>query len=593
MFVGQKILRVDLSSRIVEEEEIPDRVIERYVGGKGLIAYLMYREIKPKTDPLSPENKLFIFGGPLAYVYPTFTRTIVASKSPLTNTFSDSNAGGSFAVELRRAGYIGIVVEGASDRMVCLKISKEERRIIDCEHLRGKTTHEVGDYFSDYSVLTIGPAGENLVKIASVHIDQRRNPRTRPGVAGRGGLGAVMGSKKLKAVIVRGFLREEELMKGVDRDLKLKLVREYIGFVIENVIPGIGVGGNLPVFRLSAEARILPVRNFRAGIHEGWEKLVDDEWAKVKVGKLACPTCPIACGATMRIDNVETERIEYETVAMDGSNLGITDKKSLIEINNILNALGLDTISAGSLAAFVAELHERGLVEYRVVWGDVDSFKKLFYDIAYRRDLGAVLAEGISHAARILRAEEYAVHIKGLDIPAYDPRGVVGMSLAYATADRGGDHLRAWTVAAEITTRPSIEDLVKLTIYLQNRNAALWSLVACDNIVSNSVKPPDPMIELYVKMLNTLGFNYDLEEFMRLGERIWTLTRMFNIREGFSRRDDKLPPRFYEPRPDTGWYISREDFEKLLDRYYELRGWSKDGIPAEDLVKRLGVERDL
>lgn len=589
LFEGQRILRVNLSDGIIEEEDIPDAIIEKYVGGKGLAAYMLYKELKPGVNPLSPDNKLYIFSGPLAYIYPTFTRTIVASKSPLTGTFSDSNAGGSFAVELRRAGYIGIVVEGASDRWVCLKITREEKSVINCENLRGKLTYEVGDYFEKYSVLTIGPAGENLVKIAGVFIDQRSKPKTRPGVAGRGGLGAVMGSKKLKAIIVRGYLGEEVLAKQVEKSVKLNLINEYVSFIKESVIPGIGVGGNLPVFRVSAEARILPVMNFRYGIHDGWEELVDDEWAKIKTGKLTCPTCPIACGARMRSGDKETDRIEYETVAMNGSNLGIRDKASLIEINNLLNALGLDSISAGSLAAFITELAEKGIVEYPIRWGDVEAYKRLYMDIAYRRGVGDILAEGISYASRYLNAEDYALHIKGLDIPAYDPRGVVGMSLAYATADRGGDHLRAWTVAAEVTSRPTMEDLVKLVIYLQNRNAALWTLVACDNIVSNSVKPPEPMIELYIKMLNTLGFNYTMEEFLKLGERIYNLIRLFNVREGFSRKDDRLPKRFHEPRADTGWFIDITSFEKLLDMYYEARGWDSNGVPREELLTSLSI----
>jgi len=589
IFEGQKILRVDLSSGVIEEEELPDSIVKKFVGGKGLAAYLMYKELKPGIDPLSPENKLYIFGGPLAFVYPTFTRTVVASKSPLTGTFSDSNAGGSFAVELRRAGYVGIVVEGASEKLVCLKISREETRLVDCENLRGKTTYEVGDFFEKYSVLTIGPAGENLVRIAGVFIDHRSKPKTRPGVAGRGGLGAVMGSKRLKAVIVRGYMGEDVLAKGIDKELKSRLISEYINFIRESVMPGIGVGGNLPVFRVSAEARILPVKNFRYGIHDGWETLVDDEWAKIKVGKLTCPTCPVACGPRMRVNVKETDRIEYETVAMNGSNLGITDKASLVELNNLLNALGLDSISAGSLAAFTAELVEKGIIDYPVRYGDVESFKKLYMDIAYRRGLGEILAEGIRYAAAQFHAEEYAVHIKGLDIPAYDPRGVVGMSLAYATADRGGDHLRAWTVAQEVTTRLTMEDLVKLVIHLQNRNAALWSLVACDNIVSNSVKPPEPMIELYVKMLNTLGFNYTIDDFHRLGERIYNLTRLFNVREGISRKDDRLPERFHKPREDTGWFIDKSSFEKLLDMYYEARGWDQNGIPKKELIEALGI----
>jgi aldehyde:ferredoxin oxidoreductase len=591
VYPGKVVLRVDLSSDKIEEEELADSVIEKFVGGKGLAAYLMYKEIKPGIDPFSPENELFIFAGPLAFIYPTFVRTVVASKSPLTGLFCDSYAGGSFAVELRRAGYIGIVIEGKSDKLKCLKITKGEKRLFECEQLRGKTTYEVGELFRDYSVLTIGPAGENRVRFAGVYIDWRRNPTTRPGVAGRGGLGAILGSKNLKAIVLKGWLRVDELTRGVDRSVQRDLIDRYLKIIEEDVVPGIGIGGNLPVLKVSAEAKILPTKNFQLGTHELWRELADEAWAKVLVNRITCPTCPVKCGTTIREGSFMTERIEYETVAMNGPNLLILDRRALMLINNTLNALGMDTITTGSILAFVTELCERGfLKDYKISWGEVDSYVKLIYDIAYRRGLGDILAEGLARAAKILNAEEHALHIKGLEIPAYDPRGVVGMALAYATADRGGDHLRAWTVGAEVTTKLTLEDLVDLTKYLQDRNAALWTLIACDNIPSNATRPPDEMIRIYIKMLNTLGFNYDEESFFKLGERIYNLTRLFNVREGVRRKDDDLPPRFYKPRGDTGWVITKEDFEKMLNLYYTKRGWSSDGVPLKETLERLGLQ---
>lgn len=590
IYIGQVILRVDLSSDRIEEEELPDSVVEKFVGGKGLATYLLYKEVKPGIDPLSPENKLYIFGGPLALIYPTFTRTIIVSKSPLTGLYCDSNAGGSFSIELRRAGYIGIVVEGKSNKMKCLKITREEKRLIECEALRSKTTYEVGEFFRDYSVLTIGPAGENLVRFANITIDMRRNPVFRPGVAGRCGLGAVMGSKNLKAIVVKGWLRPDDLSRGINEKTMRELINRYMKILQDDVVPGIGVGGNLPVFRVSAEAKILPVKNFRAGSHERWEELVDEKWGKITIKRLSCPTCPLRCGTTVAEEDSSTERIEYETVAMNGSNLMIISRKALIEINNALNALGLDSITMGNVAGFLMELSEKSLLkDYRISWGDAEGYLKLIYDVAYRRGIGELLAEGVARAAKRLNAEEYAVHIKQLEIPAYDPRGVPGMALAYATADRGGDHLRAWTVAAEVSSRLALEDLVNLTKYLQDRNAALWTLVACDNIPSNSIRPPDEMIKIYISMLNTLGFNYDEESFLKLGERIYNLSRLFNVREGVSRKDDSLPPRFHEPREDTGWVITKEDFNKMLNIYYEKRGWSPEGIPLKETLERLGL----
>lgn len=589
-YTGQTILRVDLNNLKLEDENIPDNVVEKFVGGKGLAAYYMYKEVKPGVDPFSPDNKLFIFIGPLAYVYPTFIRTVVASKSPLTNLFCDSYAGGSFAIELRRAGYIGVVIEGKSDRLVCLKITKEEKKLFECEQLRGKTTYEVGDLFKDYSVITIGPAGENLVRFASVYIDWRRNPSTRPGVAGRGGLGAVMGSKNLKAILIKGWISYDELSRGIDPGTKRELVNRYLKIIQEDVVPGIGIGGNLPVFRVAAEAKILPVRNFRFGVHDGWKELTDEAWAKVTVKRLTCPSCPLACGDTIVEKDGHTERIEYETVAMNGSNLLIVDRASLAKINTTLNALGLDTISTGSVLAFFTELVEKGIVTgYEIKWGSVEGYLRLIHDIAYKRGVGNILAEGVARASKYFNAEEYALHIKGLELPAYDPRGVVGMSLAYATADRGGDHLRAWTVAAEVTTRLSIEDLVDLVKYLQDRNAALWTLIACDNIPSNSVRPPDEMIKLYIEMLNSVGFSFDEKSFLLLGERIYNLTRLINTREGLSREHERLPPRLHTPREDTGWVVMRDDFEKMLDQYYSRRGWDKNGRPMRETLEKLGL----
>jgi aldehyde:ferredoxin oxidoreductase len=590
-FPGQSILRIDLSNGRLEEEEIPDSLVEKFVGGKGLASHYIYKEIKPGVDPFSPENKLFAFSGPLAFIYPTFTKTAFASKSPLTGLFCDSYAGGSFAIELRRTGYIGIAVEGRSDKLSCLKINKEEKKLFECEHLRSKTTYEVGEAFEGYSILTIGPAAENRVRFAGIYVDWRKKPSIRPGVAGRGGLGAVLGSKNLKAIALKGWLNVEELAKGVDKNVRRDLIDRYLRIIEEDVMPGIGIGGNLPIFKLSAELKILPTKNFQLGQHENWKELADDAWEKIFVRRLTCPTCPVKCGTALKEGDFSTERIEYETVAMNGPNVLIFDRKALMLINNTLNALGMDTITVGSIMAFVSEISEkRVLKEKEAMWSDLDSYLKLIYDIAYRRGLGDLLAEGLARAAKALNAEDYALHTKGLEIPAYDPRGAIGMALAYATADRGGDHIRAWTVATEATSKLTLEELASLNKHLQDRNSALWTLVACDNIISNSIRPPDEMVRVYINMLNSLSFDYDEKSFLELGERIYNLTRMFNVREGIRRKDDNIPSRFYSPREDTGWSVSKENFEKLLDLYYSIRGWSRGGIPLKETLERLGLE---
>jgi len=584
-----KILRVDLAERKVEEEEVPGEVVEKFVGGKGLAAYYLYNEVKAGTDPLSPDNKLMVFVGPLTSVYPTFARHLVASKSPLTGAFCDCYAGGSFGYELRRTGFTGIIFEGKADDMVYLEVSRDEIAVKDGRGLKGKTTYEVCEAFPEYSVMTIGPAGENLVKIAAVFNDMTG----APGVAGRGGLGAVMGSKNLKAVVVKGWRKTEELVYKLDEEAMKKVNKEFMEMVVKESAPEMGLGGNLAVFEVVAEHKILPVRNYTAGVHEGWEEYRMSSWEEDSVKKFGCPTCPVRCRVRFRAKKgvyagSETEGLEYETVAMNGSNLGIVDRSAIIRINQEMNALGLDSISMGNIGAFTAEAFERGLIDYELRWGDAEAYLRLIRMVAYREGVGDLLAEGVMRASRKIGAEDIAIHVKGMELPAYDPRAVVGMALAYATSDRGGCHMRAWTVAAELENRFEFKGKAELVKYLQDRNAALWSLIICDNVIGY-VSKPERMFELCVDMLNSMGFSLTPDEFLKTGERIWNLTRMFNVREGFGRKDDTLPPRMFEPRGDTGWTIRREDFERMLDEYYRLRGWDENGVPKEETLKKLDL----
>jgi len=584
-----RILRVDLTERKVEEEEVPEEVVEKFVGGKGLAAYYLYNEVKAGTDPLSPDNKLMVFVGPLTSIYPTFARHVVASKSPLTGTFCDCYAGGSFGYELRRTGFTGIIFEGKADDTVYFEVSRDGIAVKDGKGLKGKTTYEVCEAFPEHSVMTIGPAGENLVRFAAVFNDMTG----KPGVAGRGGLGAVMGSKNLKAVVVKGWKKVGELVYKLDEEAMKRVNREFMEMVVKESTPEMGLGGNLTVFKVVAEHKILPVKNYTAGVHDGWEEYEESSWKEDSIEKFGCPTCPVRCRVRFRARKgryagSETEGLEYETVAMNGSNIGIVDRGAVIRINQEANSLGLDTISMGSVGAFTAEAYEKGLIDYELRWGDAEAYLKLMRMIAYREGVGDVLAEGVMKASKKIGAEDIAVHVKGMELPAYDPRGVVGMALAYATSDRGGCHMRAWTVAAELKNPFEFKGKAKLVKYLQDRNAALWSLIICDNVVGY-VSKPKRMFELCVDMLNSMGFSLTPDEFLKTGERIWNLTRMFNVREGFDREDDTLPPRMFEPRGDTGWTIRREEFERTLDEYYRLRGWDENGIPKEETLKQLDL----
>lgn len=587
------LLRVDLSNNSFKEEEIPPEVLDQYIGGKGLAAYYCYKEIKPGTDPLGVDNKLMFFVGPLTSVFNVYSRHVIASKSPLTGTFSDSYAGGWFGAELARTGYMGIIFEGRAKSLVYLKIDADKVSLEDAGHLAGKSTYEVDASFKDFRVAAIGPAGEKRIRFACVINDCTR--RQRAGVAGRGGMGAVMGSKNLKAVVVKGKFGPDESIPEEYKDKVTELRKAFVEYLKKEVVPGTGLGGNLPAMQLSADAKVIPIRNFREGYADEYKKVAEPAFKEVTVGKKTCYLCPVACGVTIQVKSgpyagVSLERIEYETVALNGPNCQQYEIGAIAKIGRLCNEHGMDTISFGNITGFIMEASEKGLIDYRLDYGDAEGQIKLLEMISRREGIGNILAEGLASAAEKLGLQKYAVHIKGLEIPGYDVRGPVGMALAYATADRGGDHLRAWTIIAESNAPFTITGKAKLTKDLQDRNAALWCLIGCDNIPANTTGDPGKFTEFSINGLNTLGWEMNSEKLLQTGERIYNLTRLFNAREGFDRRHDQLPPRLAEAREDTGWKIEKADFERMLDEYYTLRGWDNNGKPTKETLKRLKIE---
>lgn len=594
----QKLLRVNLSEKSIKEEHVPTEITEKYLGGKGLASYYLYKELKPKVDPLSPENKLLFFIGALIGL-PGYSRHVVLSKSPLTNTFSDSYAGGWFGAEMAKTGYSGLIIEGKADGLVYLRIEDGDLSIEDAENLKGKTTYDTDIFFKDYRVATIGPAGEKLVRFACIINDPAKPGRS--GVAGRGGLGAVMGSKNLKAIVIKGRRNATEFAPEISRDKVMELRRELTEYLKKEVAPGIGLGGNLPVMKMSAEARVLPVKNFREGFIEGYEAVGEDAFREIRIRNTSCYLCPLACGVHIKIKTapfvgLELDRIEYESVALNGPNCGQLDKGTIAKVCLLCNEYGMDTISVGNITSFVMECSEKGLIDYKLDYGDSEGQIKFVEMIGKREGIGDLFAEGNKRAAEKLGLTRYAVNIKGLELPAYDVRGPVGMALAYATADRGGDHLRAWTIGAELEELFTIKGKAKLTKNLQDQSAALWCLIGCDNIPGNTTGDPMKFVDYSINALNILGWKeifgweMDREKFFKIGERINNLTRLFNLREGFSRSDDRLPERLKEPREDTGWKIDKADFETMLGEYYSLRGWSEEGKPTLKTLERLQIK---
>lgn len=585
-----KLLRVRLDDGKFEEEEIPSEIVEKFIGGKGLAAYYSYKELKQGVDPLSSENKLFIFKGLLTGIFPGFTRYVVASKSPATGGFCDSYAGGRFGYELVKTGYAGIIIEGKSSAPVFLRLDGDVVELKKAQSLSNKNTYEICTLLKPFSAMVIGEAGRKMVRFACILNDLVGEGRA--GVLGRGGLGAVMGSKNLYAIAIRGKLSEKDLQPYDKKEVIKNTYLKAIEYLRNYVVKGIDLGGNLPAVEMSASAKVLPVNNFLKGYVENWSLLAVPEIKKFTIKKHTCPLCPLACGVHIKVGEEEVERLEYETVALNGFNCGHIDLAKVVRICRVCNELGMDTMSAGVVVSFAMECTEKGIFDFGTKFGDFEGHLELLNKIAKREGVGNILAEGVMRASEELSAKDLALHIKGLEFPGYDPRGVVGMGLAYATADRGADHLRAWTIISELKNPFTIQGKAELTKYLQDRNAALWTLISCDNIPANTTGDPEVWVHLCVEMLKTIYGPIDKEEFLKIGERIYNLTRLFNVREGMSRKDDLLPPRMHIPRLDTEWQINTKDFERLLDIYYEIRGWNKEGIPREDVLRNLDLNFD-
>ncbi len=587
--ISPKLLRVNLTERAFGVEEIPEDVMSKFVGGKGFAAYYAYKEISKDISPLASGNKLLIFNGTLSGLFPGFTRYVVASKSPATGIFCDSYAGGRFSNELAKTGFLGLIIEGKASLRAYVKIDGDRPSIEDASSLEGKNTYEKCESLKPFSAMVIGEAGRNMVKYACI-LNDLTGPG-RAGVIGRGGMGAVMGSKNIEAIAVRGRLTDRELVPSGKAEEVRRIYLRAMEYIRNYVVKGIDLGGNLPAVEMSAGAKVLPVRNFTAGYADGWEKLAVPEIRKYTIKKHTCPLCPLACGVHVKVGEDEVERLEYETVALNGFNCDHKSLGSVARICRRCNELGMDTMSAGVAVSFAMECTERKVHDFGVRFGDINGHIELLGKIAKRDGEGDILADGVKAASEKLGAKDMALEIKGLEFPGYDPRGVVGMALAYATADRGADHLRAWTITSELKEPFTIKGKAHLTKYLQDRNAALWTLISCDNIPSNSLGDPEGWVDICLDMLKIVGITIGKEEFLKVGERINNLTRLFNVREGVSRKDDSLPKRMHDSRSDTGWSIAKDDFEKMLDAYYELRGWGKNGVPMDETLKRLGLEK--
>jgi len=597
-----KILVIDLEKQktSVEKTNIDDAKL--FIGAKGLGAKYLMDHLPRGTDPLSSDNILIFTTGPLTGTRAqTSGRGTVVTKSPLTNLFVDSHFGGVFAAEMKKAGWDFIVVKNKAEKPVYVVIKDEDVEFKDASKLWGKECLEVHNSLQKtegkIKTAVIGPAGENLVKIACITFDGHRH-------AGRAGTGAVMGSKNLKAITVSGT-KKIPLYDEKGFNVKAKEVLQQIQ---ENSFVPIRRKYGTPYWvQVINTEGFIPTLNYTEGYFEYGEEInAETMQQRIVDGGGACYNCVIACWNKSSIKQGPFKGTtligpEYETIALMGSNLGLESIEDVAYVCDRCNELGMDTISMGGILGFTIEAYNKGIITKKdldgieIGWGKAGELAKLMEAIAHRKNKTAkLLGEGIKTASETLKAEDFAVHCKGMDIPGYDPRGAFGMGLAYATSDRGACHQRAWTVRAELNDpeldRFSFEKKAEIVKNVQDERAAFFSLVLCDFAPISE--------ENCVDMWNlATGFNHDVESYLKCGERIWNLIRLFNLREGLKPDSDKLPPRlFKEPftkGPAKGIVLTEKGFEKSLQEYYMLRGWDKKGIPTEEKLKELGLENYL
>jgi aldehyde:ferredoxin oxidoreductase len=611
-----RILRVDLSSQRLATEELPENFYRQYFGGEGFVGYFLLKELPRRADPLSPDNKLIFATGPLTGApVGGCGRHSVGGKSPLTGAFGEAEAGGYWGAELKMAGFDAIIVEGEAEKPVYLFIQDGEAHLRDARHLWGMKTlesqnairEELGD--TGIRVAQIGPAGENLVRFACVVNDL-------DAFAGRTGMGAVMGSKKLKAVACRGHQRpslaDPQAVAAIARWIKdntpvaNKAMRD---------------SGTASVVRYLNRCGGLPTRNFREGSFDGADRISGEAMRDtILVRRRSCFACPVQCKREVKVDEPHTVDPryggpEYETIAAFGSNCGIDDLKLVAKANELAAAYGLDSISCGNVMAFGMECFERGLLTPRETrgldlrFGNGPAMLEMIEQIALRQGLGAVLSEGVARASKQIghAAQEFALHIKGQEVPMHEPRLKQGMGVGYAMSPTGADHCHNVHDSNYTDLSPLLEELkalgileplpandlspakIRLLIYNSLWIHFLNCAVCCYFVMVYGLVGFDRMVQL---VRSVTGWNTSVFELMKVGERAATLARAFNIREGFTRHDDNMPGRFFNVHtsgPLEGIAFDPRAFQKAKGTYYDMMGWPQ-GMPSAGKLGELGIE---
>ncbi|MCF8038152.1 MAG: aldehyde ferredoxin oxidoreductase family protein [Desulfohalobiaceae bacterium] len=603
-----KMLRVDLTSGKIQEEPLEARVIKDYIGGRGLGIYYLNQELDPGVDPLSSENMMVMATGPLTGTgAPTGSRYMVMTKSPLTGAITCSNSGGMFPTQLKKSGLDGIIFTGKSEEPVYLWIEDGRYELRQAGHLWGKTTHETTDQIlaetdAKARVACIGPAGERGVLFASIMNDRDR-------AAGRSGVGAVMGSKNLKAIAVRGSqkigLADPDGFKAFNKSI----IDGFKEATRETPL-GLTVNGTAGVVAVTQAYGALPTKNWQQGTFEGWKSVQGATLTEKYLStNSACFGCPIGCGRKTRVEDPdyhgEGEGPEYETIYAMGPNCMIDNLAAIVKANYVCNELGLDTITMGATLACAMELFDRGYlreedVGQKLLWGDGRALVDMARKTGYREGFGDVLAQGSYRMAERYGHPELAMVTKKQEFPGYEPRGEQAMGLAYATSPIGGSHMRGDPAYFELFGVPKAMDPLqwegkaRVTKDYQNLSAVIDAAGLCiffavRNLAGKELDVPPTGILEY---LNTAtGLDYTLEELIQASERIINAERKFLNAAGFSKKDDSLPARLTrEPMPSGPAKGQVCHLEEMLEEYYQIRNWDGEGRPTRERLKELGLE---
>ncbi|MEM2210342.1 MAG: aldehyde ferredoxin oxidoreductase family protein [Nitrososphaerales archaeon] len=607
-YVG-KVARIDLSKSSVIEERMPDSILKMYIGGSGLGAKILYDETGPETDPFSPDNRLIFMTGPLTGTkVPLSGRHEVISKSPLTGIYGEADVGGYWGTELKKAGYDGLVIIGKAEKPTYLWICDGSIVFRKAEHVWGMDTYDSDEVLkketdSKAVIACIGPAGERLARIAAIMHDGKDGR-----AAGRCGLGAVMGSKNLKAIVVRGSGE----VSIADEEGLIKSIKELSPMIIQNAkaLHDFGTSGGVITIEKLGD---LPIKNWVKGKwEEGAQKISGQTMAEtILTGRFYCSACIIGCGRRVKIEKgpyapVDGAGPEYETVAGLGAMCLIDNLEAIAKGNELCNRYGLDTISTGAVIALAMEAYERGVISKKdtggveLTWGNANAMITMIEKIGKREGFGWLLGEGVKRIGeKITGISDAVLHVKGMELPFHDPRAYNSVGLGYATSNRGACHLQGLTHIfersvtmpdigyPEIQDRFGVDNKGEFVAKLQNLMSMMDSLKLCKFLFFAGIKISH--IIQWLKLVT--GWDMSVDEFMKTGERIYNLKRMYNVRCGISKKDDTLPLRILTLRRGEGGAADNlPPLDKMLKQYYQYRGWDDNGIPKAEKLLELGIK---